>query len=423
MVLALEKEKTLLIDGPARVRVLSGKTSVLGAPIEPGQEIVVRKGKRMPFEALQGSKIELTLGGSASYAEVEGSSIPPSWRDAAGEILARKESKTILVMGGVDSGKTSFSTYLANLALNSRYKVALVDGDPGQSEIGPPGAISLSFVKSPVVDLFRSNAEDLVFIGVTSPSKKIKEILDAVRIMKQEALQKGANFLIINTDGWVEGEGALSYKVRLVEAAAPDIAVAIQSGNELASILGELGDVKVFVVESPGDIKKRDRETRKLLRESAYKKYLKQAKLRSFPLSWVEIGGDMRLNTENDSHLRTRIEQIVGGNILHCEETPDCILFLLGGGNRLSQEEIIRLESEFGKRVTELHLGGEEGLLVALEDRQGKVLGIGTMRDIDYERRTMKIYTSVEQAVSKIHVGCIKLDTEGNEIGCIIENS
>ncbi len=422
MVLTLEKEKTLLVDGPARVHILSGKTSVLGALVEAGKEIVVRKGKRMPFEALQGSKIELVLGDSASYAEVEGSSIPPSWREAASEILAQKGSKTILVMGGVDSGKTSFSTYLANLALNSRYKVALIDGDPGQSEIGPPGAISLGLVKNPSVDLFRLDAEGLVFIGVTSPSRKTREILDALRGVKKEALQKGENFLIINTDGWVEGEGALSYKIRLVEAAAPDIVVAIQSGDELAPILSELANIRVFVVESPRDIKRRDRETRKLLRESAYKKYLRQAKLRSFPLSWVQIDGDLRLDTENESSLRTRIEQTIGGRVLYCEETPDCILLLLGGENSLNQEEIARLESEFGKRVTGLHLGEEEGLLVALEDAQRKVLGIGTIRDIDYERRTMKVYTPVEQAVSRIHVGCIKLDSEGNEIGWILEN-
>ncbi len=421
MILMVEKDKTLLVDGPARVHLLSGKASVLGALIETGEEIIVRKGKRLPLEPLCISKFELTLGDSASYAETEGSSIPLSWRNAVNHILSGKGPKIVLILGGVDSGKTSFCTFLANLALNARYRVAVIDGDPGQSDIGPPGTVSLSFVREPIMDLFKSKPETLVFIGVTSPSKEIGAILEALGTLKNEASKKGANLLIINTDGWVEGEGALSYKVRLVKTVAPNVVVAIQNENELASILSELNGVEALTVDSPKEVKKRDRETRKLLRESAYKKHLRDAKVRSFPSSWVEIDGDLKLGTENKPELKSRIEVIVGRRVVHCEETSNYILFFLGREAKLGEEELMKLEAELGKKAVSFNEGEEEGILVALENAHRNVLGIGTIHSVDYEKRTIRICTPVQEAVSRIKVGRIKLDREGNEIGWMLE--
>jgi hypothetical protein len=39
----------MLVDGPASVRVISGKTEVFGYQIKHASRIVVREGKRLPF--------------------------------------------------------------------------------------------------------------------------------------------------------------------------------------------------------------------------------------------------------------------------------------------------------------------------------------------------------------------------------------
>jgi len=48
MNLTLEEGKTLLVEGPASVTVISGKVSVLGSPIKHTTGFVIRKGKRLP---------------------------------------------------------------------------------------------------------------------------------------------------------------------------------------------------------------------------------------------------------------------------------------------------------------------------------------------------------------------------------------
>jgi polynucleotide 5'-hydroxyl-kinase GRC3/NOL9 len=420
--LTIEKGKTLLVDGPARIQILSGKASVLGALVETGEQIVVRRGKRMPLEGLVNCDVELTLGDSASYTINEGSTIPPSWVQAAEKILSRKEPTTVLVIGEVDCGKTGFCTYLANVSLGKELKIAIIDGDVGQSDIGPPGSVSLCFFNEPVVDLFKLRSEDLRFIGATSPSGRTSAVVEVLRVLKQKASEQLADLIIINTDGWVEGERAVKYKTNLVEKVAPDIVVAVQCENDLQQILNTLQNRQVIVIQSPQPMKKRDQETRKLLRESAYKKYLKEMKVRSFPLSWVIMEGDLRFNCSKDSPLRKKIESLLEKEVLFCQEGSDFMIIMIGKTVSIEEEQIKKLESELGKQVLWLRRGDEEGLLIALEDANGKVLGLGTICNVDFEKETIVINTSIEEPVSKIRVGQIRLDAEGHEIGVVFEN-
>ncbi len=409
MIQLLKEGRTLLVDGPACIHLLSGKASVLGAPVKAGEKLIVRGGKRMPFEALCNAEIELVMGESASFMEINGDAIPPSWRGAVKEILSVGEAKSVLVIGGTDSGKTSFCTYLANMALNTGCKVAIIDGDLGQSDIGPPGTVGLALIVEPVIDLFRLQAEDVVFIGVTSPSGKVDLMLNAMSTLKNKALELGECFLVINTDGWIQGGDAVNYKARLVSLLVPDIVVAIQSGDELSQILAALKNVKIMTIESPGAVKKRDRETRKALRESAYKKCLREAKVRSYPLSRVKIEGDLKIYAPPEFQRKEMVDKTLETAPTRYEEESGHFLLVLGEGT----EEI---GSDLERRVITLRKGDEKGLLVALESAYGNILGIGVLSGIDLKRGVINVYTPVSQAVSKIRVGQIKLDREGNEI-------
>ncbi len=172
--------------------------------------------------------------------------------------------------------------------------------------------------------------------------------------------------MIVNTDGWIEGGEAVGYKIQLAERVAPNVVVGIQQINELAPILTSLKEkMEVIAVETPQVVRKRSREKRKTLRELGYKKYLKEAKVRSFTLNQI------------------RVEDALS-------ET--------GGSLAIEQVE-----------------GIEEGFLVALQDAEEGFLGIGVLCRVDPERRVMKIYTPVGQNVSTVCVGKVKLDRQGRE--------
>ncbi len=415
----IKKGHTLLVDGPACVNLLAGKVEVFYAPLETGVKTVIREGKRVAFEVKQKAHFDLMLGEKASAEEFEGSTIPASWEKACNTTLAfDKRLVIVMVMGEVDSGKTSFCTYLANKALREKRRVAIVDADVGQSDIGPPSTIGFCRLTLPIRDPFLLKAENAYFIGTTTPSGALNKVIDKLAKMKDESLRKAVDFLVINTDGWVLGEEAVQYKLRLIERIAPSVVVGIQQQNELTPILSALKGIKVISMESPSAIKKRDREKRKSLRELSYKKYLKGAKLQSFPLSWVKVEGIPFGTRVIPSERRLeRIRSKLGVNPLYCEETPNLTVVVLEKNQWIDEEQIPILEEGLGRKVKLIQEGDEQGLLVGLHDEEEKFLGIGILNKIDYGRHIIQVYTPVTANIDSIHVGQVKLDKKGKEIG------
>lgn len=360
----VEKGKTLLVDGPASVTFLSGEVEVLGGSLAVGEKMVIRDGKRLLFEVNEKAMFELKLGENASFEEVEGTTIPSSWENASKETASHGKPVTVMVMGGVDSGKTSFCAYLANRALKENLKAAVIDGDLGQSDIGPPSTVGFSHVTEPIKDLFEMEVESACFIGVTTPSLAVSKVIEELTTLKNRVLENDVEFLIVNTDGWVEGEDAVKYKVQLAEKATPDIVVGIQRTDELTPILTVLKKtMRTIAIDSPLVIRKRNREKRKILRELSYKKYLKNAKVQLFHLNQVKIKDVFSESWEN-----------------------------------LTEEQV------------------EEDLLVALQDAQLNFLGIGILYGTDFERGLVKVYTPISENVSTILVGKVKLNKKGREM-------
>jgi len=414
---AVEKGKTLLVDGPSSVILLSGESRVLGAPLKAEERFVIREGKRIPLEVVEKSTFDLVLGENASFEEIDGSTVPSSWENVADELISAEKLLAVMVVGDVDSGKTSFCTYLANKVLDKKLKVAVIDADLGQSDVGPPSTIGFSRMVTPVKDLFDVEAESAYFIGLTSPSGVTEDVIEKLSSLKSVALKYDLNFLIINTDGWVDGEEAAAYKIKLIEKIAPDIIVGIQRENELSPILSALKGKKVFSVNSPSVIRARDREKRKILRELSYKKYLKDAKIQSYPLNWVNVEGAFFKTKNHPVEPVKKVRALLWTYPVYLEETPTSVFIVLRKGEWIDEDLIKKVEGEYGKRAKIIREGDEEGLLVAFQDNDGRFLGIGILRSIDYKRLVMKVFTPVYKNVATILVGQIKLDEKGREIG------
>ena len=95
-----------------------------------------------------------------------------------------------------------------NEAVKNGLRTGVIDADLGQSDVGPPSTVGFNFVTKPVKDLFEIDAKDVVFVGSTSPSGTITAIMDGLTYLKQESLEAGADFVVINTDGWIENDEA-----------------------------------------------------------------------------------------------------------------------------------------------------------------------------------------------------------------------
>ena len=414
----VDEGKTLMVDGPASVSLISGMVTVLGASLHVEEKVVVREGKRLPLFVKKHGTFEWMLGEGASVTEIDNGAVPSSWEDAAKEILSLNKPVTVMVLGGIDSGKTSFCTFLVNEAVTNKCKTCIVDADLGQSDVGPPSTVGFTFVTEPVKDLFDVDAENAVFVGCTSPSGALNKLVEGLTQLKNRLTEEGVELLVINTDGWVDGDEASVYKVRLAEKVAPTAVVGMQRENELAPILDALHEAKVFVVDSPQLIQPRSREKRKLLRELSYKKYMKGAKLQSFSLGWLKaedsiFGVGIPLSRKRLWDL----SDLLGKRPIYSEETVAAIFAVLKNSHYISDEEINAAEKHFNKKVKVIQEGDEEGLLVGLKDEKNNFLGIGILNGVDYKRKILKIYTPVNEKVSALCFGQVKLDKNCREIG------
>ncbi len=362
----IEKGKTFLLDGPASVIMISGKAEVFGFKVKESKKIVIREGKRLPFAVQETACLNISLGANAGTEEKEGNTIPNSWIEAYRIIREfQKKPIVIMVVGGVDSGKTSFCTYLANKMVNDKCKVAVIDEDLGQSDIGPPSTVAYAHVASQVTDLFSLQPENAVFIGTTSAGAATKKTVEGTASLKGEIESKAkADFILINTDGWAGTEGAAQFKSELAKSVEPDVIFCLEAKDEQPSVCASFGDALAGFrqerAESPASVKERSREKRRDLRELGFVKYLENARVKVFPLNHVVVEG------KND--------------------------------NALIKER------------------KAENLLVGLFDSQKKFLGIGVLREIDYSRKSLKVQTSIIDKPAAIVFGKIRLDEKLREI-------
>ena len=355
----VESNKTMLVDGPASVRLITGKAEVFGYPMKETQRVLVRGGKRLPFFVMEKSTFDVSLGANSGIAETMGNTNPQSWAKAVEAILGvQKRPVVAVVLGGADCGKSSLCTYLLNSLIDGKCKVAVLDGDVGQSDIGPSATVGYAIVSKCVAELNDLKLKNAFFVGVTSPITAIPKTIEGLVAMETEILQGQIDFVIVNTDGFVNGDIAVRYKADLVKALKPDLVVALQTQDELAPLITAL-ETPAIVVEPSFALKQRTPEKRKTLREMTYTRYLKKAKLLCIPKSQITI-------------------------------EPR-------GAIPKNQEP-------------------EKGILVSLYGRGTKFLGIGVLREVNVERKTLKIQTSVSVKPLRIVIGKVVVDQKLQEV-------
>ena len=409
MELRLIPGRVLMIDGPAMVTLLQGRVEILGNVLASQCKLSVRKGRRIPIESMDGSRLEVNLGKDATWTEVADKAIPEAWMTVVERITT--ERGTALILGGGDFGKTTFCTYLANKALSKGLKVAVIDGDLGQANIGPPTTLSLGLIKRPIVDLFGIVPEKTYFVGITSPSTVANIVIRCLRNLKIDADNKRADLIIIDTDGWVQGDLARNYKTTMVKEIDTDFVIAIQEKEEMKPILESIRKWDVFILQVSKMIRERGREDRLLLREQGYRRYLGGSTLRAIQLMNVKTEFlDNGLEQSNPMIKEKKSDICLGLGARNCEKTaPD----------RGPQIPMTCITGAFdGKDSDFLKKGIEKGLIVGLLDHERKFLGLATIVKWDYDIGYLQVATPVEDEISVIQFGRMKL-LRGREAGIV----
>lgn len=359
-----EAGKTLMITGPASFELVEGKASVLGAPLGSSRNIVAR-GKQTPVEVSFSSSFRVSLGDEAEIEQVDGSTIPRSWYEA-GSALVELGQGVVVVIGGADTGKTTLCTFLINFLTGKETPVAVVDADIGQTDLGPPTTMGAGEVTAYAVSLSQIRPSERLFIGLTSPGyAKGKVIRSVKRLVRHHS--KPGKVVIVNTDGWVDGNEAVLYKLEMLDELEPNITLGIGSSG-ISRVL-QASKRAALIVGSPDTIKERTRVDRRELRAMGYQKYLAGASIKTYRMNEVTLS--------------------------HCLR-PDAL-------------DLSRLPR------TLLH--NVKDAIVGFLDSDDFLQEIGILKEILPHSRIARIWSRISATPHKIEIGDVKLNNDGREIG------
>ena len=411
---------TLIVSGPASATTVEGKATVLGMALTVGRKLVVRRGKALPFEADGSTSLDIVLGADAHIEEVKGSTIPVSWRSAVADVLAHPTPCTVMVLGDVDTGKTSFSTFLLNTALHHEVQPALIDVDLGQSDIGPPTSIGFCPISKPLADLFSEKPAAIFFTGHTSAKGITQRVELGLETMLTRVAEEKGGMTVINTDGWISGEGAHAYKRGLIRTAHADVLVGIQRRDEFEPILSPMEQAGVMALRiSPSPaVTKRGREERQALREQSYKKYLGNPTARSLQMNWVALEyTPLGQGTRVDRPRVTALQRALRTNIVYSEESEEAVFIVIEKTGSVEDAAVSAAETLLHKDVYVVKEGEENGLLVSVLNAEREFLGLGILSKLDYVNHAMKIDTACEDTISIVQFGRVKISETGAELG------
>jgi polynucleotide 5'-hydroxyl-kinase GRC3/NOL9 len=280
----LSTKRTLIVRGPASIDLQAGQATTLGAPFALHQTRNIAEQRQLPIETESHAEFEVVLGKSGSISEIQGSTIPGSWRRAAAALKEMGEGK-VIVLGPTDAGKSTLCTYLVNELLNEVPKLRVVDADVGQTDLGPPTTIARAGPLQPIAFLPELTPDTRLFIGHTSPSDVQHKLIRGVGRLTRNG---DRSLTIINTDGWIAERDAVLYKMDLVSDIDPELVLALERGDEVQQILAGVR-VHSMKVEAAEDALKRSRGDRRGVRVRSYQRFLAGATVRSVPLRDIQI--------------------------------------------------------------------------------------------------------------------------------------
>ncbi|WP_054849119.1 Clp1/GlmU family protein [Vulcanisaeta sp. JCM 14467] len=273
---SIRPNEFLSVDGPASIRVIDGKLYVLGAEYGPGSSFTVMRGRRIIMKSLGDSKIDAVLGPDGKIERIDGTNeVIDIWDHELSKIHLR--NSVIVVLGAMDVGKTTVTTMLVNKGVREGLKVGVIDGDPGQNDIGPPTTISASVATGFITHLTQLRNLRSIFVKTTSIEYAWDYVLSSISKLVNELRHNyNADMVVINTDGWVSEPTAVRFKLEMVKRVGADYAIVIRRGDEINDLLKELMSTarNTIVLPSPPNARVRDRDDRKIRREMGYSKYL-----------------------------------------------------------------------------------------------------------------------------------------------------
>ncbi len=346
--------------------------------------------------------------------------VPSEWEDAMDAIL--KTGGVVMVIGDTDCGKTTFCMSLVNRALASKLKVAVVDSDVGQSEIGPPACVGLGYPTDQIRSLGEIVAADKAFVGTTNPAMRIPELLVATERMVRKGLGHGEDILLLDTTGFVKGPIARRLKRLKMDLVQPRNIVIFQRNDECEAMISPFlhnRHMQLHRLFPSSDANAKPASLRVERRKAKWIKAFENSHVIEMewercPFREVWLGA---AKPYPPLELR-QLSETIRAQVYHAEEQAGTLHVIV---DRIPLEERTRegMERSYPNlRFSYVCAETLRRLLVGVHDVEGKLLGLGLIQYVSFRKRLIGVLTQVPtpSAVGSLFFGAIRVHPDGNEI-------
>lgn len=281
------------------LEVLEGQFELFGSELVVEQRYSIHPGFKGAVFTWQGGKIKLT--GNVEFAYISADTpMDPYFKFAVAlEQLRIKASRErdeekrkrliprVVVVGPVDTGKSSFCRYLLNYSVRFGRAPIFIDLDVGQNQISVPGTIAGLMVErpqEPTSTSFDRPGNLVLHYGHTTPTENIElynclinrmaMCFEAKCVADKRAILGGT---IINTCGWGDNSKKESFQalLNIIAAFEATIVVVMESERLYHDITKncETEFLKIVRLPKSKGVVTRSREVRQDLRWQSFKDY------------------------------------------------------------------------------------------------------------------------------------------------------
>ena len=348
--------------------------------------------------------------------------VNPDWRELASQVV--KPQQIVLVIGATDAGKSTFCRFLADFALATGFKVACVDADIGQSQIGPPTTVGVKFFvprietqlpseQEPILDRgphplpgrdgqnraessigFDGTADRLYFVGDVSPKGRFLETLTGIRLMVDSARESDADFIVVDTTGYVHDPPAVILKQHKIELVRPNHLICIGRSTEFEQITACYSQqewLNIHYLLPHRSVRLKSSHTRSRYRKERFDMYFSESRVQQLPFEQIRGGRTPffigRPANEKELKILTRLAET---QVYYAEWGHRTLCLIVS--KHLSRATITHIKNYLSLvRVTAELRGYFEHRLVGLIDSIGNTFAIGVIEAVDFQRRELSI--------------------------------
>lgn len=318
------------------------------------------------------------------------------WENLARKVLHPQQ--IVLVIGTTDVGKSTFCRFLIERGVTSGLRVGFVDADVGQSQIGPPTTIGLKvFATNDSTDNLEEIGREpnaLYFVGWTAPERHLLQCVVGTRLMVDAALKMGADFIVVDTTGYIEGDAAVVLKQHKIELAKPTHLICIHRSRELEAIVAPFqGDntIQTHRLLPHRSVRSKSDDFRRKYRESSFARYFSDCVQEMLPFDQIHGQRTPFFNgRQANSKEQEMLSDFVDDRVFYAEwghrslalVTLDTLPSLIQARlkNHLSLKNLVVETPQYFERC-----------LVGLLDASGTTMSIGVIDAVDFNAKQLKI--------------------------------